>query len=137
MDKFRIGIIGTGYVGLVTGACLSDMGHTVYCMDIDEKVIKDLKSGQLPIYEPGLAELVAQGKERGNLFFTTYIEEVTDNCEIIYLAVGTPQSLDGGADLSQIYEAARSIRDSASRHTIVVTKSTVPVGTGGGLQHLL
>ena len=95
----RVAVIGTGYVGLVTGTCFSDMGNEVWCVDVDEAKIERLKNGIIPIYEPGLSELVLKNHKAGNLNFTTKIEEALDRCNICFIAVGTPMGEDGSADL--------------------------------------
>ncbi|MDI6644792.1 MAG: UDP-glucose/GDP-mannose dehydrogenase family protein [Methanobacteriaceae archaeon] len=125
----RITVIGTGYVGLVTGACFSEMGNIVYCVDIDENKIDNLKKGIIPIYEPGLEELVTKNFENGNLKFTTNLVEGIENTEICFIAVGTPMGEDGSADLQYVLAAAEEIGKSISHDIIVVNKSTVPVGT--------
>lgn len=125
----KITVIGTGYVGLVTGTCFSEMGNKVYCIDIDDIKVKNLKNGIIPIYEPGLEELVIKNYENGDLFFTTELKEGLDNSNICFIAVGTPMGEDGSADLQYVLEAAREIGQKMSHDMIVVNKSTVPVGT--------
>ncbi|MBE2914286.1 nucleotide sugar dehydrogenase [Anoxybacillus flavithermus] len=126
----KIAVVGTGYVGLVTGVCLSDIGHYVTCVDIDERKVKKMKYGISPIYEPGLDELMKRNIERGRLHFTTSHEEAFRDAEVIYIAVGTPQKEDGSADLRFVEQAARDIAVHIERDgVVVVTKSTVPVGT--------
>jgi UDPglucose 6-dehydrogenase len=125
----KLSIIGTGYVGLVTGACMAQMGNTVFCVDIDEKKIEDLKKDIIPIYEPGLEALVRENYSLGTLRFTTDIKEALDNSEICCIAVGTPMGEDGSADLQHVEQAARDIGQNMSRPLIVIDKSTVPVGT--------
>ncbi|MFB0515966.1 MAG: UDP-glucose/GDP-mannose dehydrogenase family protein [Candidatus Neomarinimicrobiota bacterium] len=125
----KIAIIGTGYVGLVTGACFAHMGNTVICADIDRKKIDLLKYGQIPIYEPGLKELVESNLKEGRLAFKTSIAEAVKTSEFIFVAVGTPKDRDGSADLNQVLEVARSIGQTLDGHRIIITKSTVPVGT--------
>ena len=126
----NITVIGTGYVGLVTGACFSKMGNTVYCVDIDEKKIEGLKSNILPIFEPHLGTIVRENQAKGDLLFTTNIKEALDETDIVFIAVGTPMSEDGSANLDYIFSAASDIANSISHDSIVVIKSTVPVGTG-------
>ncbi len=122
-------MIGTGYVGLVTGTCFAESGNDVVCVDIDQAKIDGLKQGKLPIYEPGLKELVERNTENGQLTFTTDIADAVSNCTIIYLAVGTPPSADGSADLSALKKVVDTIAPHLCADAIVVTKSTVPVGT--------
>ncbi len=125
----KVSIIGTGYVGLVSGACFSDMGNDVWCVDINSKKIDDLNSGGVPIYEPGLKELIDRNRESGRLKFTTNLEEALKTSEICFIAVGTPMGDDGSADLNYVLAAARSIGKYMIRPMYVVDKSTVPVGT--------
>ena len=125
----KITVIGTGYVGLVTGACFSKMGNKVYCVDIDEAKIDGLKNGILPIFEPHLGTMVKKGQEKGDLIFTTQIKEALDNTDIIFIAVGTPMAKDGSANLDYIFSAASDIAQNISHDSLVVIKSTVPVGT--------
>ncbi len=125
----NITVIGTGYVGLVTGACFSKMGNKVYCVDIDEEKIGNLKKGILPIFEPHLGTMVKNGQEKGDLFFTTKLKEALDDTNIIFIAVGTPMAEDGSANLDYIFSAASDIAQNISHDSLVVIKSTVPVGT--------
>lgn len=125
----NIAIVGTGYVGLVSGACFSEMGINVTCVDIDETKIKKLKDGIIPIYEPGLDELVERNVKEGRLHFTTDLMACMDNVEIIFSAVGTPPDEDGSADLKYVLEVARTVGRNMKKYTVLVTKSTVPVGT--------
>lgn len=124
----NITVIGTGYVGLVTGACFSKMGNKVYCVDIDEEKIGNLKKGILPIFEPHLGTMVKNGQEKGDLFFTTKLKEALDDTDIIFIAVGTPMAEDGSANLDYIFSAASDIAQNISHDSLVVIKSTVPVG---------
>src|SRR5829696_8102534 len=134
----RIAIIGTGYVGLVSGACFADFGHTVCCVDNDAIKIEALKSGQIPIFEPGLSELVAKNAGEGRLSFTTNVEEPVRDADAVFIAVGTPSRRgDGFADLSYVYQAAREIATVLGGYTVVVTKSTVPVGTGDEVEAII
>lgn len=126
----NIAIVGTGYVGLVTGTCLAEMGNTVTCVDVDKRKIDLLKDGVIPIYEPGLEELVKSNALTSRLQFTTDIKSAVENCEIIMIAVGTPPSEDGSADLKHVLKVAESIGQNLNSYKIIVTKSTVPVGTG-------
>ncbi len=125
----NISIVGTGYVGLVTGTCFADVGNQVLCVDKDQKKIDQLLNGQIPIYEPGLENLVASGVEQGRLKFTTDITAAVEHAEIIFIAVGTPPDEDGSADLSHVLAVAKSIGESLTDYRLIVTKSTVPVGT--------
>ncbi|MER2013802.1 MAG: UDP-glucose/GDP-mannose dehydrogenase family protein [Methanobrevibacter sp.] len=126
----NITVIGTGYVGLVTGACFSKMGNKVYCVDIDENKIRGLKNGILPIFEPHLGTMVINGQEKGDLIFTTDIKEALDDSNIIFIAVGTPMAEDGSANLDYIFSAATDIANNITKDSLVVIKSTVPIGTG-------
>ncbi|QSP93630.1 UDP-glucose/GDP-mannose dehydrogenase family protein [Marinobacter salinisoli] len=125
----KITIFGTGYVGLVTGACLADVGHEVLCMDVDEGKIERLKNGQIPIYEPGLAGIVSHTVEAGRLSFTTNVEEAVAHGVLQFIAVGTPPDEDGSADLQYVTAVARSIGQFMDGYKVVIDKSTVPVGT--------
>jgi UDPglucose 6-dehydrogenase len=134
----RIAIIGTGYVGLVSGACFSDFGHDVICVDKDESKIDALDRGVMPIFEPGLDQLVARNVAGGRLAFTTDLVAAVADAEAIFIAVGTPSRRgDGHADLSYVYGAAREIGGVLKGPTVVVTKSTVPVGTGDEVERIL
>jgi len=131
-------MIGTGYVGLVSGACFADFGHVVTCVDKDASKIEKLLKGEIPIFEPGLDDLVAQNVREGRLFFTTEPTEAIRNADAIFIAVGTPSRRgDGHADLSYVYGAAEEIADLIQGYTIVVTKSTVPVGTGDEVEKII
>lgn len=125
----NITVVGSGYVGLVTGACIAEMGNRVYCVDVDTQKIENLKQGILPIYEPGLEEIVRENHACGRLLFTTSLAEAAADCEVFFLAVGTPPDEDGSADLSHVLAVAQQIGDTLSAPAIVVNKSTVPVGT--------
>ena len=125
----KIAIVGTGYVGLVSGACFAEMGADVTCIDVDKCKIEQLRSGQIPIYEPGLEELVARNVADGRLHFSTELGECLDQVEIVFSAVGTPPDEDGSADLRYVLEVAREFGRKINRYTLLVTKSTVPVGT--------
>ncbi len=125
----RIAIVGTGYVGLVTGTCFSEMGVHVTCVDVDENKIQALKQGIIPIYEPSLETLVHKNMKSGRLHFTSRLEDVLNNVDIVFSAVGTPPDEDGSADLKYVLEVARTIGRHLNRYIVVVTKSTVPVGT--------
>jgi UDPglucose 6-dehydrogenase len=123
-------VIGTGYVGLVTGVCFADMGNTVHCLDINQERIINLQKGIMPIYEPGLEELVERNVAANRLFFTTDYSEALHNAEFAFIAVGTPSGVDGEADLSYVRDAAEKIAEVIDHPIIIVNKSTVPVGTG-------
>jgi UDPglucose 6-dehydrogenase len=125
----KISIIGTGYVGLVSGACFADVGNTVLCLDVDERKIAMLNKGSIPIHEPGLDALVARNASAGRLLFSTSYDDAVAHADVIFLAVGTPPGEDGSADLTHILSAARSIGARMERPLVVVDKSTVPVGT--------
>jgi len=125
----KITIIGTGYVGLVTGACLADVGNDVLCIDVDERKIARLRAGEIPIHEPGLDAVVARGVAAGRLTFSTSYDEAVAHAPMIFIAVGTPSGEDGSADLSHVVACARELGRRIARDTVVVVKSTVPVGT--------
>ena len=125
----NIAIVGTGYVGLVSGTCFAEMGAHVTCVDVDEQKIKKLKDGIMPIYEPGLEELVKRNVEFERLKFTTNLAEVLDDVEVVFSAVGTPPDEDGSADLKYVLAVAKQFGQNINKYTILVTKSTVPVGT--------
>ena len=125
----KIAIVGTGYVGLVTGTCFAEMGTEVFCVDVDKNKIDNLKKGIVPIYEPGLDELVARNMQAGRLHFTTELKECLDEVEVLFSAVGTPPDEDGSADLKYVLEVARTVGRYMNKYILVVTKSTVPVGT--------
>jgi len=134
----RVTMIGTGYVGLVSGACFADFGHTVTCVDKDASKIERLLKGEIPIFEPGLEELVKDNVEQGRLFFTTDPTEALRGADAVFIAVGTPSRRgDGHADLSYVYGAAEEIAKLMDGYTVVVTKSTVPVGTGDEVEAII
>ena len=133
----KLTIIGTGYVGLVAGACFSESGNHVICMDMDESKINQLHDGMIPIYEPGLDLLVKRNQSNGRLVFTTNIEEAVEKSEVIFIAVGTPPDEDGSADLSHVLSAARDIGQHMKTYKIVVNKSTVPVGTADKVREVI
>ncbi len=125
----KVSVVGVGYVGLVAAACLADGGNHVVCVDNDEKKINDLRNGKIPIFEPSLAEIVGKNEQAGRLTFTTSLKEGVDNSLVIFLGVGTPSASDGSADISAILSVAAEIADCMDSYRIIVTKSTVPVGT--------
>ena len=134
----NICFVGTGYVGLVSGVLFSDFGNTVYCVDNDKKKISNLEKGIIPIYEPGLEELVIRNFNSKRLIFTTDINEAIKKSDIIFIAVGTPPSKDGNsADLSSVFSVAKTISNNLNKHKIVITKSTVPLGTGDEIEKIL
>ncbi len=134
----RIAMIGTGYVGLVSGACFSEFGVTVTCVDKDVGKIERLNRGEIPIYEPGLDKLVENSAKAGRLFFTTDLKAAVAEADAVFIAVGTPSRRgDGHADLSYVYGAAKEIAEALSGYTVVVTKSTVPVGTGREVERII
>ena len=133
----RIGVVGTGYVGLVTGTCFADSGNSVTCLDINADKVARLKRGEIPIYEPGLEELVERNSRTGRLRFTTDTAEAIRDAEVVFLAVGTPPAADGSADLSALWRVIDSIAPHLHPDAVVVTKSTVPVGTCAGIERRL
>lgn len=133
----RISVVGTGYVGLVTGTCLSDYGNDVYCVDVMEEKINALKKGVIPIYEPGLEGLVLDNYESGRLRFTTDIKEALYKSDICFIAVGTPMGEDGSADLQYVLSVAKSIGEHMNHHMYVIDKSTVPVGTANKVRETI
>lgn len=133
----NIAVAGTGYVGLVTGTCLAEMGQTVVCFDIHEEKIAMLKQGRPPIYEPGLEELIQKNMKEGRLSFTASEKEAYGKADIVFLAVGTPEQEDGSANLTYIEEAVRSIARNMEKDVIIVTKSTVPVGTNERIRQMM
>jgi UDPglucose 6-dehydrogenase len=136
--EMRLAIIGSGYVGLVSGACLADVGHLVTCVDIDVKKVEMLQKGDVPIYEPGLQELISRNVGMGRMAFSSDIAEAVRDVDAIFIAVGTPtRKSDGHADLSYVYAAAEEIGRHASPNTVIITKSTVPIGTGDEIAHVL
>ena len=130
----RIAVVGTGYVGLVTGTCFADSGNTVTCLDINADKIARLNRGEIPIYEPGLEELVVRNAKAGRLLFTTDTAAAIRSAQVVYLAVGTPPSTDGSADLTSLWKVVDSIAPHLDPEAVVVTKSTVPVGTCAGIE---
>ncbi len=133
----NIAVVGTGYVGLVNGACFAEMGVNVTCVDIDEKKIEALKNGKIPIYEPGLDDIVKRNANAGRLAFSTSLKEVLDDVSMVFSAVGTPPDEDGSADLSYVLEVAREFGRNINKYTLLVTKSTVPVGTAAKVREVV
>ena len=134
----KISVIGCGYVGLVSGVCFADSGHTVTCIDNDNKKIQLLKDNQVPIYEPGLENLVKKNKDANRLTFSIDVKKNIADADVVFIAVGTPARRgDGHADLSYIYEAAEEIAKNLIGYTLIVTKSTVPVGTGNEIKNII
>ena len=133
----KVTVIGTGYVGLVTGACLADAGNTVFCLDLDEKKIARLNAGEIPIFEPGLEPIVKRNEQAGRLAFSTDVAASVAHGEIQVIAVGTPPSEDGSADMQHVIGAARSVGRLMEGYKVVVTKSTVPVGTADKVKHAI
>ncbi|WP_417615177.1 UDP-glucose dehydrogenase family protein [Parasphingorhabdus sp.] len=134
----KLAMIGSGYVGLVSGACFADFGHDVVCVDKDERKIANLNNNIMPIYEPGLADLVKRNVDAERLAFSTDLAASVKDCDAIFIAVGTPSRRgDGHADLSYVYAASEEIADSIVKPTVIITKSTVPVGTGDEVEHIL
>ena len=133
----HISVIGTGYVGLVTGACFAEFGVNVTCMDNDVKRIEKLEKGEVPFFEPGITELVAKGVKEGRLSFTADISKAVDKALVIFIAVGTPPSADGSANLSFVEEVGRGIARHMTSYKVIVTKSTVPVGTGDKIKEVI
>lgn len=133
----RIAIIGTGYVGLVSGACFAEMGVDVTCVDIDRDKIEGLKQGIIPIYEPGLKNIVTRNHEADRLHFTTDLESILNEMEIIFIAVGTPSDEEGNADLSYVMTVADTVANHMNKHLLIVTKSTVPVGTSYRIREVI
>ncbi|MCP4184063.1 MAG: UDP-glucose/GDP-mannose dehydrogenase family protein [Hyphomicrobiales bacterium] len=134
----KIAVIGTGYVGLVSGACLSDFGHEIICADLNQEKINALNNGRIPIFEPGLEQIVIENSANGLLSFTTDVADAVRQSEVVFIAVGTPsRASDGHADLEYVYSAARTIASAMDGYTVVVTKSTVPVGTGDEVERII
>jgi UDPglucose 6-dehydrogenase len=130
----KIAIFGSGYVGLVTGACLADVGHEVICVDVDQKKIANLEQGIIPIYEPGLEKMVKNNVHEKRLFFTTDAHKAVEFSELVFIAVGTPPNEDGSADLKYVLAVASTIGQHMNSYKIVIDKSTVPVGTAEKVQ---
>ncbi|MCA9427736.1 MAG: UDP-glucose/GDP-mannose dehydrogenase family protein, partial [Candidatus Omnitrophica bacterium] len=133
----KVAVVGTGYVGLVTGTCLADCGHDVICVDIDEKKVAQLEKGDIPIYEPGLEELVLRNQEENRLSFTTDLKDAVARSAVLFIAVGTPPAEDGSADLRHVLGVAKSIGETMTDKKIVVVKSTVPPGSAEKVRQTL
>jgi UDPglucose 6-dehydrogenase len=133
----NIGVVGTGYVGLVVGACLAENGNTVVCVDADRAKVDALRRGEIPIYEPGLNEMVPRNVAAERLSFTTDLEASVKAADVLFIAVGTPQDEDGSADLSHVLEVARGIGRAMNGFKVVVNKSTVPVGTAAKVRQVI
>ncbi len=131
----KIAVIGTGYVGLVAGTCFADFGNEITCVDVDEKKIKLLNEGGVPIYEPGLADMLERNRKEGRITFTTDIKSAIKNNEVIFIAVGTPPGKNHEADLSFVLDVAKKIGEQMQQYKVIVTKSTVPVGTADKIEH--
>src|SRR5207237_3213916 len=130
----RIVVVGTGYVGLVAGVCFADSGHTVVCVDVDEKKIASLRQGETPIYEPGLEELLHKNIAAERISFSTTLAEAVRASDVVFIAVGTPQRDDGDADLRAAMSVAQQVADCAERYTVGGDQSTGPEGAGGGVR---
>ena len=134
MNKYNICVVGSGYVGLVTGSCLAELGHRVVCVDSDRKKLSALKAGKIPIYEPGLPEIIKRCRKLGRLHFAASVKEGLNppgqRADVVFIAVGTPPRADGSADLSAVEAVAEEIAKNIKDYTVVVDKSTVPVETG-------
>lgn len=135
--KMKISVIGTGYVGLVSGTCFAEVGNRVTCVDIDFQKIENLKNGIIPIYEPGLETMVLHNVTNKNLFFTTDLKQAVQNAEIVFIAVGTPMGEDGSADLQYVLSVAKSIGEAMQQKLIIVNKSTVPIGTADKIKNIV
>src|ERR1700739_1398065 len=133
----NICIIGTGYVGLVTGTCFAEFGNHVICVDSDESKLQRLRAGQMPIYEPGLDSICAKNVKAGRLEFTSDITDAIERSLVVLIAVGTPSSDDGSVDMSQIHTVAKQIAGSLNSYKVIVTKSTVPVGTAQHVRKII
>lgn len=133
----NIAIVGTGYVGLVSGTCFSEMGINVTCVDVDTKKIESLKNNIIPIYEPGLEDMVIRNVKAGRLFFITCLSDIIDEVDVVFSAVGTPQDEDGSADLKYVLAVAREFGQNIKKYTVFVTKSTVPVGTAQKVKNVI
>lgn len=133
----KLCIIGSGYVGLVAGACFASMGNDVVCLDIDEQKISSLKRGEVPIYEPNLSEMIKENLAKNTLHFTTDKRQALQNAEVIFIAVGTPMGEDGSADLAFVKSVAKDIGEVINSYCVIVNKSTVPVGTAKQVKNII
>ena len=133
----KIAVVGTGYVGLVTGTCFAEFGVSVTCVDVDAQKISVLQKGKVPIFEPGLEEMVRRNMAEGRLAFSTDLKSTVEKSQVVFIAVGTPQRDDGSADLSFVREVARGIGSAMNDYKVVVTKSTVPMGTGAMIREIM
>src|SRR5678809_1803610 len=133
----HIAVIGTGYVGLVTGACFAEFGVDVTCVDVDVTKIDKLNNGVIPIYEPGLDQIVEKNVKAGRLHFTTDVSEAVKGAQVVFLAVGTPPKDDGSPDMSFYQQAAKDVAQAMNGYKVLVTKSTVPIGTGEWLRQFV
>ncbi|MEK6867713.1 MAG: nucleotide sugar dehydrogenase, partial [Nanoarchaeota archaeon] len=133
----NIALFGSGYVGLVTGTCLANLGNTVTCIDIDQQRIENLKKNILPIYEPGLQELLIKNVQEKRLLFTTDAKAAIEEAEVIFITVGTPQTANGEADLQYVFQVAATIGQHMNSYKVIVDKSTVPVGTADHVRHIV
>ena len=133
----QIAVIGTGYVGLVTGACFAEFGVDVTCVDVDASKIEKLNNGQIPIYEPGLDQIVEKNVKAGRLRFTTDIKTAVEGALVVFIGVGTPPKADGSPDMSYYQQAAKDIAHAMNGYKVLVTKSTVPIGTGKWLREFV
>jgi UDPglucose 6-dehydrogenase len=135
--RMKIAVIGTGYVGLVAGACLAESGNDVVCVDSNDEKVRKLRRGKMPFYEPGLEELVRRNRVEGRLEFTSTLPKAVRAASVIFIAVGTPQGEDGSADVYQVLNVARDIARSMNGYKVIVDKSTVPVGTAGRVREVI
>ena len=133
----KVAIVGTGYVGLVTGTCFAEMGTEVFCVDVNQEKIENLQKGIVPIYEPGLEEMVTRNAQAGRLHFLTDLKDCLNEVDVLFSAVGTPPDEDGSADLKYVLEVARTVGQNMTKYVLVVTKSTVPVGTAQKIKHVI
>src|SRR5512134_2746628 len=133
----KVAVVGTGYVGLVVGACLAETGNEVVCADVDEAKISALNGGTIPIYEPGLEPLVRRNEASGRIRFTTDVSDAVRRSRVVFIAVGTPPDEDGSADLQHVLDVARTIGDNMTDSKVVITKSTVPVGTAAKVRQAI